>query len=57
MEMVHDDWNDLQDTASSLISVSSTIIDEQMDESIEDSDMSGVHFENERDLLVQITKN
>ena len=52
MEIVHDDWNDLQDTASSPISVSSTIMDEHMDETIEDSDMSGVHFENESDLIV-----
>ena len=54
MELVHDDWNQLQEE-NSFTSVTSTIMDEQMDQTLEQSDMSDVEHMNESDIIAHAT--
>ena len=58
MEIVHDDWNELQENSSSFISVSSTLMEElnQTDQT-DQGEMSDVQVGNESDLIVPITDN
>ena len=58
MEIVHDDWNELQENSSSFISVSSALIEElnQTDQT-DQGEMSDVQVGNESDLIVPITDN
>lgn len=58
MEIVHDDWNELQENSSSFISVSSTLMAElnQTDQT-DQGEMSDVQVGNESDLIAPITDN
>ena len=56
MEIVHDDWNELQENSASFVSVSSTLM-EELDQTVDEGEMSDVQVGNESDLIAPISDN
>lgn len=57
MEIVHDDWNEMQDNTSSFILVMKIILStlmEELDETVDQSEMSDVQVGNENELIAPI---
>ena len=53
MEIVHNDWNEMQENNSSFISVSTTLM-EELDQTSDQSEISNVQVGNESDLIAPI---